>query len=179
MNVIFSLVTVLSVAIIGVTAPEKLLAAFSSAAKNAINLTAALLSVYLIWNAFTKILDKSGLNKKLSKPLRPIIKFLFGVSDDKTTEILSLNLSCNMLGIGGVSTPTAIEAMKEMDENGNESGKTMLLVISSTSVQVLPLSVIQLLAETGGGDPSTVIIPTLITTAISTAAGIILAKAFA
>ena len=68
--------------------------------------------------------------------------------------------------------------MKLLDEESNEKGKLMLFVVSSTSIQILPLSVMQLLAEFGSTSPSYIFLPTLLTTIISTSVGIILAKVF-
>ena len=68
--------------------------------------------------------------------------------------------------------------MSFMDETGNESGKNMLFIISATSIQILPLTVMGLMAEYGAKNPAAIILPTLIGTFLSTATGVILAKVF-
>jgi spore maturation protein SpmA len=103
---------------------------------------------------------------------------LFGVTDQKTASEISLSLSANMLGIGGIATPSAIESMRLMDEKQNEKGKLMLFVISSTSIQILPLSVMQLLTEYGSNNPSIIFLPTLFATVFSTILGVVLVKVF-
>ena len=178
MNIIFGIILTISIIFITIKNPSLLLSAFSSSAKKSLELSLTLISVYVIWLGFIKILEESGILKKLTKLFKPLIKFLFNTTDEKTTEFISLSLSANLLGIGGIATPSAIDSMELLDSKNNEKGKLMLFVISATSIQVLPLSVMQLLTEYGSTNPSFIFLPTLITTIISTAVGIILAKVF-
>lgn len=178
MNIIFGIILTLSIIFITIKNPELLLSAFTTSAKKSLELSVLLLSVYVIWLGFIKVLEESGVLKKLTKILMPIIKFLFNTTDEKTTEAISLSLSANMLGIGGIATPSAIDGMKLLDDKDNEKGKLMLFVVSATSIQIIPLSVIQLLSEYGSTSPTYIFLPTLITTIISTTVGIILAKVF-
>ncbi|HCE34149.1 MAG TPA: nucleoside recognition protein, partial [Clostridiales bacterium] len=46
----------------------------------------------------------------------------------------------------------------------------------ATSIQLIPATVMSLLASNGATNPSSIILPTLISTAVSTVAGIILVK---
>ncbi len=178
MNVIFLVISTLSIIAITISNPSALLSAFSTSANKALNLAVSLLSVYSIWLGFIKLFESCGLQKKLTKLFKPLIKFLFNTTNEETASEISLSLSANLLGIGGIATPSAIESMRLMDEKQNEKGKLMLFVISSTSIQVLPLSVMQLLAEYGSNNPSIVFLPTLITTIVSTILGVILVKVF-
>jgi len=87
----------------------------------------------------------------------------------KAEGFISMNLSANLLGMGGVATPMGIAAAKELDETGDVYAMNMLFAIAATSVQLLPTSVISLRAEAGSSSPGDIILPTLIATAISTA----------
>ena len=178
MNIIFLVISTLSIIAITIFNPESLLSAFSTSANKALSVSVSLLSVYVIWLGFIKLFEASGMQKSLTKLFKPIIKFLFNTTDEKTSSEISLSLSANLLGIGGVATPSAIESMRLMDEKQNEKGKHMLFVISSTSIQILPLSAMQLLSEYGSTNPSIIFLPTLLTTIISTGLGIILVKVF-
>ena len=178
MNIIFGVILTLSIIFITINNPASLLSAFSVSTKKSLELCLTLISVYVVWLGFIKILEESGILKKLTRFIRPVIKFLFNTTNEKATEVISLSLSANMLGIGGIATPSAIDAMKLLDDESNEKGKLMLFVVSSTSIQILPLSVMQLLAEFGSTSPSYIFLPTLLTTIISTSVGIILAKVF-
>ena len=178
MNVIFLVISTLSIIAITITNPESLLSAFSTSADKALSLAVSLIAVYIIWLGFIKLFEASGLQNSLTKIFSRLIKFLFGVTDQKTASEISLSLSANMLGIGGIATPSAIESMRLMDEKQNEKGKLMLFVISSTSIQILPLSVMQLLTEYGSNNPSIIFLPTLFATVFSTVLGVVLVKVF-
>lgn len=178
MNLIFSIILILSLLILIIFNPNLLFSCFTTATSNALSLTVKLLSIYLIWLGFSEIFTESKASTKICKIFSPIIKKLFKVDDEKTINELSLNLTASLLGISGLTTPTAINSMEYLDKQNNEHAKTLLFVISATSIQLLPLSVMQLLAENGSTNPSIIFIPTLFTTLVSTTIGIILAKVF-
>ncbi len=178
MNVIFLVISTLSIIAITIINPESLLSAFSTSANKALNLSVSLIAVYVIWLGFIKLFEESGLQKYLTKLFKPLIRFLFNTTDEKTANVISLSLSANLLGIGGIATPSAIEGMRLMDEKQNEKGKLMLFTISATSIQLLPLSVMQLLTEFGSVNPSIIFLPTLLTTVFSTILAVILVKVF-
>lgn len=177
MNVIFPVITLTSVIFILFKSPEALLETFDVATQKTVELSISLIAVYCVWQGLSALLEKSGLSNKISKVLNKPIKKLFGVKKDETVYQISLNLTANALGISGVATPSGIEGMRLLDDEQNEHAKTLLAVISSTSIQILPISVIQLLISYGQ-NPSTVIIVSLITTCISTVLGVILCKVF-
>ncbi len=178
MNVIFSIILILSLIILIIFEPNSLFTCFTTSTNNAFSLMLKLLSIYFIWLGFSEILTKSKASNKISKLFSPLIKKLFKVNDQKTIDELSLNLTASLLGISGLSTPTAINSMQYLDDQKNEYAKTLLFVLSATSIQILPLSVMQLMAEHGSKNPSIIFIPTLFTTLVSTIIGIILVKVF-
>ena len=86
-----------------------------------------------------------------------------------------------MLGMGGAATPAGIKAMKEMDDLSGKATDNMklLLVLSATSLQIIPATVIALRGDGGSTNPSNILLPTLIATSVSTLCGVILCKTFA
>jgi len=87
-------------------------------------------------------------------------------------------MSANILGLGNAATPMGIAAMKKLDD-GNEIANhsiIMLIIINSTSLQILPTTIIGLRAAAGSNSPADIIIPTLIVSALTFCLGIILAK---
>ena len=66
-----------------------------------------------------------------------------------------------------------------MDNGSGVATKNMimLVVVNATSIQLIPATVMSLLASNGATNPSSIILPTLISTAVSTVTGIILVKA--
>ena len=179
MNVLFSLITLISIILIIFKDPNLLLTAFSDGTKNAFELSITLICVYAVWLGINEILNQSGLSKKLSKILKTPIKKLFKSDDEKALELLSLSLSSNMLGLGGIATPISIDAMQLLDSKNNEHAKTMLFVISATSIQLFPITVMQLLTKLGSLNPTSIFLPTLICTLFSSIIGVLLVKIFA
>ncbi|MBR5439579.1 MAG: hypothetical protein IKV61_05120 [Clostridia bacterium] len=178
MNVIFTAILISSILTLIIFNPSSVLLTFSTAVEKSTKLCISLLCVYVVWCGFSALIEKSSLTSKLSRLFSPIIKLLFGKVSLKTKELISMNLSCNLLGVGGLATPYAIDAFKYLEEENNEHAKNVLFVISATSIQLLPTSVMQLLTQNGEPNASYIIIPSLIATAISTTIGIILCKVF-
>ena len=79
-----------------------------------------------------------------------------------------MNISCNLLGLGGAATPYAVKAVEELDKQSNDFAQKLLFVINATSIQILPTTVIALRAGAGSLSPSDIFLPSLICTAIST-----------
>lgn len=179
MNVLFSVIITLSLILIIFKDPTLLLTSFSKGAESAVSLSVNLICVYAVWFGINEILSSSGLDKKLAKLIKKPLKKLFNTNNEKVLDLLSLSLTSNALGLGGISTPSAIDTMKLLDDDNNEKGKTMLFVISATSIQIFPLTVIELLATHGHTSPYSIFLPTLICTTISSVLGIILVKIFA
>ena len=178
MNAIFSIIMIFSLFLILIFKPSVLLTTFSNAVDKSVKLTLTLLCIYVVWCGFSALIEKSNLTSKLSKLFTPIIRLLFGKVSKKTQNLLSMNLSCNLLGLNGLATPYAIDALKNLEEENNENAKTMLFVVSATSIQLLPTSVMQLLTQNGLANASYIILPSLIATLISTVLGVLLCKVF-
>ena len=177
MNVIFPLITAISIAVLTVTSPNDMLTAFSTATDNAVKLCFTLIGVYAVWQGISTLLEKSGIYKKIAKILTKPVKKLFNTKSEQAVEQISINLISNSLGLSGVATPAGVESMRLLDEENNEHGKTLLTVISSTSIQILPISVVQLLAVYEQ-NPSQIILCSIVATAFSTALGVLLCKVF-
>ena len=55
----------------------------------------------------------------------------------------------------------------------------MFMVLNASSVQLFPTSVVALRSAAGSAAPASIVLPTLIATAVSTATGIFFCKLFA
>jgi len=151
-----------------------------SGAFDAIELSIKLLAIYSVWLSVLKMMERTGVDKLVSRMLHPITKRLFkGESDDAYTAI-SLNFACNLLGMGGAATPAGIKAMEHMNKGDSTATPNMilLLVIAATSLQLIPATVIALRATAGSENAADIFFPTLIASGFSTTIGIILCKIF-
>ena len=84
-----------------------------------------------------------------------------------------------MAGLGNAATPAGLRAMREIHNNRTQTERAfpsdamcMLLVINATGVQLLPTGVIAMRAAAGSVEPASIVLPTLCSTALSTAVGI-------
>lgn len=169
MNGVFFTVSVLSIAILAATCPDIALTAMLSGGRKACELSVTMLAVYALWLGVLKVAEDSGITSALARLLKRPVRLIFGKVSDRACEHISINLSANLLGMGGVATPMGIRAAEQLDRDGNYYASCMLFVLASTSIQLLPTSVIALRAEAGSASPGDVILPSLIATTFSTA----------
>lgn len=148
--------------------------------RGAILLILKLTAIYAVWLSVLKMIEATGLDRKLSRGLKPFIKKLFRGESDDAYKWISVNLASNMLGMGGASTPAGIKAMNAMckEEGRATDNMLLLLVINATSIQLIPATVIALRATAGSDNAASIFLPTLIATFCSTFMGTVLCKLF-
>lgn len=180
MNKIWTVISVISIALLVYIKPQSVLEHMNQAAESTVSLMLRLLALYTVWMGMLSIAEKTGLTDKLAKLLRPVIRFLFGDVPEQTIKHLSLNMSANILGIGA-ATPAGISAIHSLD-TGSETASDpmiMLLVLNATSLQMLPTTVISLRQSFGSVSPSDIIFPVVAASLLSAAFGVTLVKLLA
>lgn len=167
---------VASLAVLLFTNPSIVLNEMISAATSSFELCLELCAVYAVWLGILEIVDASGLGKKLAKLLRPLIKKLFKIDNEEIERMIALNMSANLLGLGNAATPMGIKSMKALDDGSGKAtyAMIMLVVVNATSIQLLPSTIIGLRASAGSADTADIILPTLITTIITTICGVLM-----
>lgn len=185
MNIIWIILFATSVISLCFADPSSVLSGLLSASNSAVKLSFELCAIYAIWLGLFSILEKSGSSQKLSKLLSPIINKIFGKSNlsDESKRYVSMNISANLLGMSGAATPLGIKAIESMQkDNKNKSQVTfpmiMLIAISCSSVQLLPTSIIGMLASAGSKDPTAIVFPSIICSITSTVLAILLVYFF-
>jgi len=147
----------------------------------AISLSLKLWGIYSVWLGILKIVEATKLDEKLSKLLKPLINLLVGKTDEYTQNQIAINITSNLLGMGNASTPSGMNAIEGLYKGGRyaTASMIMILILNSTSLQLVPTTIIGLRAMAGSCTPADIIIPTLIATLASTIFGIVLVKIFA
>ncbi len=175
MNKIWIILFIASIIAICHGDPSNVLSGLLSASHNAVKLSLELCAIYAVWIGIFAILEKSGISQKISKLLSPIINKIFGKNNlsDESKKYVSMNISANLLGMGGAATPLGIKAIESMQKDNHDKAKAtfpmiMLVAISCSSVQLLPTSIIAMLANAGSKNPSGIIIPSIICSVLST-----------
>ena len=179
MNIIFGVLLLLSSTILLFSNPETLLSAMLNGGEKAFALTTKMVVIYAVWMGMFKLLELSGLADKFAKTLKPFNNKLFGKLPDTANNFMSLNISANILGMSGATTPMGIKSIAELEKHkGTDYAIAMFFVINATSVQLIPSSVLALRTSLGSNSPSSIILPTILATLLSTIIGIVLVKVF-
>lgn len=139
-----------------------------------------LISIMTFWLGIMKLIEHSGLIEIIKKILRPLAHFLFpGVPRNHTAmSAILMNLSANLLGLGNAATPFGIKAMEELqkinphrDTASNEM--CTFLALNTSSLTLLPTTVIALRAAAGSLNPAEIVTTTIIATLCSTTVAVI------
>ena len=106
------------------------------------------------------------------------------LGEEAALSDICLNLSADMLGMGNAATPAGLRAMRTMADAHGRDGRAsdamlLFLVLNTTSVQLLPTTMIALRAQAGAKNPADIVLPTLLATGAQTLTGIALCKIFA
>lgn len=177
MNKIWFWLIATSICILLYLNPEIVLPSMLEASESTLKLCLSLCAIYSVWMGILQVMEDSGINKKLSKLLSPFTKKIFGNVDETTNELLCMNISCNILGMGGAATPLGMKAMQRLDDGSGKANRAMIMLIifASTSMQILPTTVIGLRITAGSESASDIILPTIFVAILTTFTGIGLA----
>lgn len=129
-------------------------------ADKAVTLALSLCGIMCLWCGLMKVAEKAGIVKALSKLLSPLLSLLFrGLKKGGTAmQLISMNITANILGLGNASTPLGIKAMQaiadEEDANGTATDNMVLLTVMNTaSLQIIPTTAAALRASFGAPQP--------------------------
>ena len=152
-------------------------------AKYAVELCLGFIGIYALWLGLMKVAQESGLVSKIAEKSQRIMRLLFtGIPlRHPALGAVTMNIIANMLGLGNAATPLGIKAMKELQKlNPRKDTATdamcMFLAINTSSVQLIPTTVIALRSAAGSSNPTEIIGTALIATICSTAVAIIAVK---
>jgi spore maturation protein SpmA len=152
-------------------------------ANTAVTLGLGLIAVMTLWLGLMRLADKSGLVNRLGLALKPIMTWLFPEvpPDHPAMGAIILNVAANILGLNNAATPLGLRAMSELERLNTRPGVAtnamcMLLAINTSSITLIPVTVIALLALAHGKNPTVVIGTSLAATAVAHAAAILTCK---
>ena len=92
-----------------------------------------------------------------------------------------MNIAANMLGLSNAATPLGLKAMKDLDQLNKSPGiatnaMCTFLTINTAGVQLIPATMIAIMASAGSTDPTAIIGTTLASTMIAAVCGVTAAK---
>lgn len=179
MNLAFTVIFTFSAAVLLFLAPENFLSSLLSGASGAASLCVALIASYSVWLGLMRLWEESGVTKSVAKLLKPTVKKVFALEHDSAAEAVCMNLSANLLGIGGAATPYGIEAAKKIDGEKNANyASSMLFAVNASSLQLIPTTIVAMRVSAGSANPADVILPSLLTTMFSAFLSVLLVALF-
>lgn len=149
-------------------------------AKMGFELSLGLTGVMTLWLGVMKIGENGGAIKLLSKGISPLFNKLFPEipKNHPVHGSMVMNIAANMLGLDNAATPLGLKAMNELQELNKTKDTAsnpmiMFLVLNTSGLTIIPISIMVYRAQMGAADPSDIFIPILLSTFVSTLAGII------
>lgn len=162
---------------------EEVSIAILQSAENSVMTVVKLIGPMALWLGIMKIAEEGKLTELFAKLFKPFSKLLFPELSKEGAAIaaIMMNLSANFLGLGNCATPLGIKAMKELQElNPNKNCATnsmcTFLVINTSSVTLIPTTVLALRIGAGSNNPTEIIATTIFATICSTIAGLLANK---
>lgn len=169
-------------------------AALESAGE-AVDLCITMCGIMGLWTGLMKIAQQAGLIAALTRGISPFVSFLFPriPKNHPARESISTNIVANVLGLGWAATPAGLEAMEELQklEEDRRLGKAAgpvrkrgvasnemctFLIVNISSLQLIPVSVIAYRGQYGSVNPTAVVGPGIVATAVSTGAAILFCR---
>ena len=98
---------------------EQVSGAAVSGASNAIQLILSITGMMCLWSGLMKVMSECGLAAKIAKLLKPFLSMLFGKmsKDREAMELVSSNMTANLLGLANAATPIGLQAAARIQKN--------------------------------------------------------------
>lgn len=164
---------------------DQLSEAIFQATTDSVQISIKLLGPMALWLGIMNIAKKAGLTELLARIITPFFRFFFpDIPDNNPAKgAILFNLSANILGLGNSATPMGIKAMQELqkinpDQNKASPAMCTLLAINTSSLTLVPATIISLRAATGSSSPAIITISTIFATSVSTITALLLDRTF-
>ncbi|MBX3426110.1 MAG: hypothetical protein KF688_10555 [Pirellulales bacterium] len=158
---------------------RQLNAATMDSAKTAVELCIQLIGVMALWLGMMNVAKDAGLIDALARLLRPLMRWLFPeVPDGHPAQgAMLMNISANMLGLDNAATPMGLKAMRELQTLNPQpdtatDAQTLFLAINTSSVTLIPFTIIAYRTASGSSDPARPMMGMLLATTVSTVVAI-------
>lgn len=153
---------------------------FDMAKFSVMDICLPLVGIMTLWMGFMKIGERAGAVRFLARIVGPFFEKLFPEvpKNHPVNGELVMNFSANMLGLDNAATPMGLKAMQSLQglnpqKETASNAQIMFLALNTSSITIIPLSVIAQRAILGAANPTDVFIPIIIATFISTLTAIL------
>lgn len=166
-----------------------------SGAEDAISLCITMAGVVGLWMGLMEIAKRSGIIAGITRTLQPVLRFLFPriPPGHPALEYIAVNVTANILGLGWACTPAglkAMEALAQLEQERSSEGYAgegsgvryastemcVFLILNISSLQLIPVNMIAYRSKFGSANPSAIIAPAILATAVSTLTAVLYCK---
>lgn len=159
-----------------------------SSAKEAVSLCITMAGIVAMWVGIMEIAKSSGLVERLTRKMRPLLGFLFPdvPGEHRAMEFISANMIVNFLGLGWAATPFGLKAMEELAKLEKQrksvspgtasNAMCTFLILNISSLQLIPVNIIAYRSQYGSVNPTAIVGPGIVATAVSTVVAVIFCK---
>jgi spore maturation protein A len=148
-----------------------------------VEIALGLIGVMTLWLGIMRIAEKAGLISALGRMLRPFSRLLFPEipPDHPAIGAMILNIAANMLGLSNAATPMGIKAMEELQQLNPQketasNAMVTFMTLNTGGLQLIPATIIAVLAASGAKDPTAIISTTIIASGCGTIAAVTTSK---
>ncbi len=153
---------------------------FDAAKTSVTDVAFPLAGTLIFFLGLMNIAEKAGAIRKLAKWLNPFMKRLFPEVPDGHPAMgeMVMNFSANMLGLDNAATPFGLKAMQSLqtlnpDKETASNAQIMFLVLHTSGLTLIPLSIITYRLAAGSTQATSIFVPCVAATVITTLVSII------
>ena len=139
--------------------------------------------VLALWMGLTKIAEVSGLLKRLSNSLSPLLTKIFPdiPRNHESLGLIASNVISNIFGLGSAATPFGLKAMESLQKINKKKDtitKSMItfLTLNTSGLTIIPTTIISLRLMYGSINPTGIVFACMLSTIVSTVSGLVMDK---
>jgi len=184
LNYIWLIMVILAVVLGGINGKiENVTKAAIDSAGSSVTIAIGLIGVMALWLGIVKIAEDSGLMNLLAKAIAPVMKWLFPdvPAGHPAMGSMTMNIAANMLGLSNAATPLGLKAMEDLETLNKRPGVATnamctFLTINTAGLQLIPATMISIMASAGSTNPTAIIGTTVAATCSALIVGVTVAK---
>lgn len=163
---------------------QQLTQSMLDSSQSAVQICISTCGALAMWMGVMRIAENAHLIDALAKRMTPILNFLFPdvPCDHPARKYIATNIIANFLGLGWAATPPGLKAMVELQKLNKTHPKTathamcMFLIVNISTIQLVSINMIAYRSAYGSANPTEVVGPSIVATAVATVIAITFAK---
>ncbi len=149
----------------------------------AVTIAIGLIGIMALWLGIVKIAEDSGLMSLAARIIAPVMRRLFPdvPAGHAALASMTMNIAANMLGLSNAATPLGLKAMEDLETLNTRPGVATnamctFLTINTAGLQIIPATMIGIMASAGSRDPTAIIATTISAGFVAVVVGLIAVK---